>query len=122
MSLILSTSRRSDNIPSGCGGANAALSMAKAPPPPSSQEPGEEDGMSILTKWLSPVTNLASKQLKEHPDVEATEAARMLVRSHVLVQAENVKSTSIIRKALERGRQVRVDAWYVAFTFSYLLM
>ncbi|CDW94534.1 hypothetical protein [Sporisorium scitamineum] len=74
-----------------CGGVNAAIAGASAPP---SQEALES---SALLRHLVPLTQVAKKVVDTNPGLEGSELAQKVVYESVKLQVENIVSTSIIQ-------------------------
>lgn len=115
-----------------CGGIAAGLNLARQAIKAKSQESStaaegkeEKTGPEMLLEYLQPLQHLAQTQLEKGGPLfgnnsPALEARRLreLVRLHALHQAENIKSTDVVRNAMKstKGR-LTVDAWVRPFSF-----
>ncbi|KAJ1030438.1 hypothetical protein NDA16_001347 [Ustilago loliicola] len=74
-----------------CGGVNAAIAGANAPP---SQEALQS---SALLRHLVPLTQVAKKVVDANPDLPEEELAQKVIYESVKLQVDNIVSTNIIQ-------------------------
>lgn len=74
-----------------CGGVNAAIAGASAPP---SQEALQS---SALLRHLVPLTQVAKKVVDANPGLEGSELAQKVIYESVKLQVDNIVSTNVIQ-------------------------
>lgn len=87
-----------------CGGCAAALSVASQAP---SQSGPEDVGEAAIARWIEPLCNLATAQLKAKPNAGLGE----LVIANVRAQVANIVNHPVVTKAWARGQALSVDGW-----------
>ena len=74
-----------------CGGVNAAIAGTEAPPSNEALE------FSALLRHLVPLTQVATKVVKQNPDLKGEALAEKVIYESVKLQVENIVSTNIIQ-------------------------
>ncbi|KAH8078424.1 carbonic anhydrase [Cristinia sonorae] len=88
-----------------CGGATHCYNNASAEPQPS------VSAATPLSRWLSPLTDLAREQQSSSDLEDKEKAIRALIEKNVEKQVLNVARTSILKEAWKRGRDIHVHGW-----------
>ncbi|MBW0496262.1 hypothetical protein O181_035977 [Austropuccinia psidii MF-1] len=105
-----------------CGGCAAALAAATADSetpqqtPIEQEEPSPDIGRAAISKWISPIKDLAANQLKTDPNGGLTK----LINSNVEAQVRNITQHQVIQKAWGRGRDVQVHGWVFNISSDWL--
>jgi len=87
---------------SSCGGADACVTAARAPPP-------DAPPSTSLHRWLTPLANLARSLGVDK--LEQPEALSLLVKENVNQQVQNLVKTETIKGAWARGDDVQIHGW-----------
>jgi carbonic anhydrase len=86
----------------GCGGIRAAY---------------ENKSNGLIDNWLANIKDVIRHHKNELEEIEnENDRINKLVELNVLEQIENIKQTSIYKKAIGRGEAIRLHAW--VFDFS----
>ncbi|MCB0631763.1 MAG: carbonic anhydrase [Saprospiraceae bacterium] len=85
----------------GCGGVKAAW---------------EDDAIGLIDNWLAHIKDvIARHQAELDAIVDEHDRLDRLVELNVLAQIENLRQTSIYRKAMKAGKTLRLHAWVYDF-------
>jgi carbonic anhydrase len=85
----------------GCGGVKAAW---------------QDDAIGLIDNWLAHIKDVIARhqaELDAIPDEQ--DRLNRLVELNVLAQIENLRQTSIYRKAMKAGKTLRLHAWVYDF-------
>ncbi len=86
----------------GCGGVTAAL---------------KDEAIGLIDNWLAHIKDVIQQNQQELDDIQnETDRVNRLVELNVLAQIENLKQTSVYRKALKQGRVLTLHAWVYDFS------
>lgn len=90
----------------GCGGVKAAM---------------HDEAIGLIDNWLANIKDvmvLHKEELNETHDEH--EYFDRLVEINVLAQIENLKNTSVYRKAVKMGRQLHIHGWVYDFSNGHI--
>ncbi len=86
----------------GCGGVNAAL---------------KDEAIGLIDNWLAHIKDVIAQNLEELDAIpDEHDRLNRLVELNVLAQIENLKQTSVYRKAKNRGEAPNLHAWVYDFS------
>ncbi|MGH1541958.1 MAG: carbonic anhydrase [Arenicella sp.] len=81
----------------GCGGVAAAMNPR---------------GSSIVDNWVHGIADLIDdRQIQSRSDLTDTEKFDLACEENVLKQVNNLKKTSVVAQALDRGRELNIYGW-----------
>ncbi|KAH8928920.1 carbonic anhydrase [Atractiella rhizophila] len=106
---------------SSCGGCLASLSAAQQGDEHYAlhkrRHKPEEDGDAAISQWLEPIVNLAREKVLPHSNSEAVDALQThalldrLVEEHVRKTVADIKASSLLKAAGDKGKNVDVAGW-----------
>lgn len=80
----------------GCGGIRAAL---------------DKNPLGLIDNWLQHIRDIENLHFKEMETLEDSSRFDRLCELNVIAQADNLRRTSIIRDAWERGQPLEIHSW-----------
>ncbi|PHN07619.1 carbonic anhydrase [Flavilitoribacter nigricans] len=86
----------------GCGGIQAAL---------------EDQAIGLIDNWLANIKDVIHRHRAELDAItDEHDRLNRLVELNVLAQVENLKLSSVYRKAVKAGRKIRLHPWVYDFS------
>ncbi len=85
----------------GCGGVKAAM---------------EDQAIGLIDNWLANIKDVIELHKPELDNIEDTqERFDRLVEINVLAQIQNIRHSSVYRKAVREGRKIQIHGWVYDF-------
>ncbi|MBT0586217.1 carbonate dehydratase [Alteromonas oceanisediminis] len=89
----------------GCGGVEAAMGDAQ---------------LGLIDNWLAHIRDIYDRNSDHLSALSDTERSDRLCELNVLAQAANVKSTNIVRDALQRNQPLKIHSWIYSLSNGHL--